>query len=213
MGNRGTATSSPFGRRSVVQSNGAAIEKSLIKQGQLRVAQKSCWHIMLVPDNSIFVIANSSGANFSANVGTITRRLADVASLLSVPIIIANYPANCSTQLIDTECSMRDDFLRIPFEPGTAEWRSSKLATALVETGRRKLLICGYWLEEGVSLLALHASLVGFDSYVTVDLSPALCPELSPILQMRLVQHNVVVTTSTQVLREWAALAVRHQQL
>lgn len=162
---------------------------------------------MMTPDHSILLVVDTPAETHSPHALPALSQLFNSARVLAIPAVVANYPAVGSAGMLEGQLAISDDCPRISFEPGAEQWRGSKLATALFESGRRQLLICGYWLEEGVSLLALHALQAGFDVYVAIDASPALSPGDLPTLQLRLVQHNVVVTTSTQILREWKALA------
>lgn len=161
---------------------------------------------MLLPDQSILVLVDGPSNDQAAGIGDGLLRVSRCARALEIPIIAATYPGQLPAGLIGQDGGLVEGVTRIAFEPNADEWPRTPLARALAETGRRQLLICGYWLEEGITLLAHHALRAGLDPYVCVDVARALRPEHVPILQMRLVQHNVVVTTSEQAVREWLAL-------
>jgi hypothetical protein len=55
-------------------------------------------------------------------------------------------------------------------------------------------------------MLALNCLLVGLDTYVAVDATPAIDPRNEPAARTRLVQASVVPVSTGQVVREWAAL-------
>jgi nicotinamidase-related amidase len=84
-------------------------------------------------------------------------------------------------------------------------WAETPLALALAETSRTSLLICGYWLEEGITLTALNALGEGYDIFLLTDASPPLEAGERLMAILRLVQAGIVPTTTRQALREWAA--------
>ena len=131
----------------------------------------------------------------------------NAAEILAIPVIAAHYSDNLEDGAPQTPLKIRHLPLAIPIEPDAAVWRETSLASAIHATSRRQLLVAGLWLEEAVSLLAHHAIRVGLDVYVCIDACPALRPDQTQVIQSRLLQHGVVVTTTEQALREWVALA------
>lgn len=163
---------------------------------------------MLTPDDSIVAIMAISSSAAASDCTKETSRIIQCAHLLAIPTLNVTYSHVASISTLHRSVSLVSGHASaLEFEPEVEEWQGTKLAETLLATGRRQLLICGKWLEEGVSLLALRAMRAGVDAHVCVDASPALHSDQMPILLARLVQHNVVVTTSEQVVREWLALS------
>lgn len=90
---------------------------------------------------------------------------------------------------------------------GRCLWFGSGVGAALAQEGRACLVLCGFWLEAGVTFAALNALADGFDVFVLMDACPscdryAQCPAVS-----RLLQAGVVPLTTTQMVNEWAEAA------
>lgn len=162
---------------------------------------------MLSPDNTVIVLMDADGGEAAPEAVEAKRRIIDCAQALALPIVRVLYPgATPAPTPSGSQFPKEIDHAFIVFQPVSAEWQKTTLATTLLATGRRQLLISGDWLEEGVSLLAHHAMRAGMDTYVCIDACSAIRPDQEPILLARLVQHNIVVTTCEQVVREWLAL-------
>lgn len=163
---------------------------------------------MLRPENCSLVTLDAPDTGLAAGQTTATEiaALSEVADMLGVPAVLAVYPAMTTSGLIDRS-SLRCPPRTISFEPAAQVWATTELARAIAATSRSQLVICGYWLEDSLTLLAAHAMRSGLDVYVAIDASGQLDPAHSDIVRTRLTQFNAVVTTVRQVIREWAALA------
>lgn len=161
---------------------------------------------MLNPEQSIIAVVDGLSDGRPTQIGEVLRLIA-CARALGIPALGAYYPEDLLVGAIQSHASMNDVGSWFPVDPVEARWQSTALALALQSKGRRQLLICGIWLEEAVSILAHQTSLFGLDVHVCIDASPALRPDQVSVLQARLVQHNIVVTTSELVVRHWLALA------
>jgi hypothetical protein len=68
---------------------------------------------------------------------------------------------------------------------------------------RRSLLVAGNYLEEQITVGALHALMYGFDVFVLRDVTPAKRAEHIQIFDSRLVQAGAVLTTLGQLAYDW----------
>lgn len=167
---------------------------------------------MLHPSTSSIVAINAPATSVASrgDAAAIVARLFDFAEIATIPTCLAEYPAPVSAGLIDNSL-FRSRPKSYPFEPATAAWAATSLGKAIAETGRSQLVICGYWLEDAVTLLAAHAMRAGLDTYVAIDGCGCLDSSSRGTLQARLTQFNAVVTTTRQIAREWAALSLDRQ--
>lgn len=83
-------------------------------------------------------------------------------------------------------------------------WSSSGLGAALAEEGKACLVLCGFWLERGVTFAALNALADGFDVFVLMDACPSCDRHSQGPAVDRLLQAGVVPLTTTQMVSEWA---------
>ncbi|MEQ1696754.1 MAG: hypothetical protein ABL901_13015 [Hyphomicrobiaceae bacterium] len=162
---------------------------------------------MLNPQNSIVVMLEALPISGDIAAGSSLQRVISCAEALSIPIFCASYRLDKLEKTIRAEAPSSIGYPSFPFEPEVDEWQTTVLAQAIAATGRRQLLICGRWLKEGITLLAHQAMRIGLDAYVCIDISLPLQQDHLTTLQLRLVQHNIVVTTTEQAVREWIALS------
>lgn len=162
---------------------------------------------MLNPTCSVMIILHTQGLGEETAAFRALSRVVTCAEALSIPILSAYYPMDARQAMIGNGNLSSRAFPHYPFEPDVETWQGTELGTAIADTGRRQLLICGGWLEEGVTLLAHRALRTGLDVFVCIDASLALQKDHVVTLQMRLIQHNAVVTTAEQAVREWLALS------
>ncbi len=131
----------------------------------------------------------------------------EAAKALDVPKFFAIYGEELDErEWIAQPC---DRTKRRVYVVGTAGsmWSSSGLGAALTEEGKACLVLCGFWLERGITFAALNALADGFDVFVLMDACPscerhAQCPAVD-----RLLQAGVVPVTTTQMVSEWAEAA------
>jgi nicotinamidase-related amidase len=83
-------------------------------------------------------------------------------------------------------------------------WSQQEISVALAEQERTCLVLCGYWLERGVTFAALNALADGFDVFVLMDVSPSYDKHSQEPAVGRLLQAGVVPLTTAQMVGEWA---------
>lgn len=161
---------------------------------------------MLQPELSLLIGIDAPLRDPIPAAVSMTDALFKVATSLTVPVLIAAYPQSLEPGIIVTCCPEASRYQRLPFEPATSPWTSTVLASEIFASSRRQLIVCGFWLEEAVTLFVLQTLYAGLDVYVSSDATGAIVHDQQSTLLSRLVQHNAVVTTTEQVLREWGAL-------
>ncbi|MDR2525587.1 MAG: hydrolase [Oscillospiraceae bacterium] len=82
-------------------------------------------------------------------------------------------------------------------------WEDQNLKTAVVGTGKRKLLLAGLWTEACVCFPALSMREDGFEVYVVTDACGGATKEAHDMAVMRMVQAGVIPVTWQQVMLEW----------
>jgi len=131
----------------------------------------------------------------------------EAAKALNVPEFFAVYGEELDErEWIAQPCDRTKSRVYIVGTAGSM-WSSGGLGAALTEEGKACLVLCGFWLERGITFAALNALADGFDVFVIMDACPscerhALCPAID-----RLLQAGVVPVTTTQMLSEWAEAA------
>jgi hypothetical protein len=70
---------------------------------------------------------------------------------------------------------------------------------------RPRLLIAGSFLEEQITVCALHALYCGYEVFLLKDCTVARDPTHSDVFDARLIQAGVVPSTLRQLLYEWAS--------
>ncbi len=134
-------------------------------------------------------------------------RLMEAAKLPPVPIFAAVYRNGLGLSVPFTPSMQTEPSAVYEHDAAAADWSVTKLGRAVASTGRPQLIICGHWLEEAVTIAALRALAVGYDTYLPVDAALAHEPALASVAHMRLAHAGVVLTSSGQIVREWAALS------
>lgn len=157
---------------------------------------------LLKPTESSVLILDSAGdpSALDRKVTAGRRRILHAATLCGVPTFRAGRePAHAPG-----DNGAPSQPIYCPPMPGSL-WAETPLGLALAETSRTSLLICGYWLEEGITFTALNALGEGYDIFLLTDASPPLEVGERHMAILRLVQAGIVPTTTRQALREWAA--------
>lgn len=159
---------------------------------------------MLHPDHCVLVCVESQGQPCVVEMTKIIENLSKAAFALSMPILRTGYGVSAAEKY-DLGSTLKD-FTRIEFEPASARWEASNLAQTIAATNRAQILVCGFWLEEAVTLLALRTLQAGIDVYLCVDAIASIRSDQETTHYSRLKQHNAVLTTAGQAVREWCAL-------
>ena len=101
---------------------------------------------------------------------------------LGIPIHI------CSNQLINAAC---------------LTWIESQLVSSSEGHQRKRLLVAGAYLEEQITVCALHALSLGYEVFLLKDFVATRTVGHVQAFDMRLFQAGVVPTTLRQLLYEW----------
>jgi Isochorismatase family len=105
-----------------------------------------------------------------------------VCEKLSVPIHV------CDNQLIDA---------------ASLSWIERRLATNSESKRRSRLLVAGGYLEEQITVSAMHALALGYEVFLLKDFIATRTIDHLQAFDMRLFQAGVVPTTLHQLLYEW----------
>ncbi len=164
---------------------------------------------MLDPRKSLLVVmdAPATSARSWPTQFTAHQILTDAAALLAVPRFATRYPDTKVSGLIATAWPAWISTDEKYFDPVASNWATTPLGRAIALTGRSQVILCGFWLEEAITMLALKCLAFGIDIYIPVDATAAINPIYASAAHARLTQAGAVPTTSEQVLREWGALS------
>lgn len=108
-----------------------------------------------------------------------------VSTELKVPL------CECKDQLIDVACLARIE---------------SELIMESHPQPRKRLMLAGRFLEEQITICALHTLALGFEVFLLKDFVEAKNPHHILAHDMRLYQAGVVPTTLRQLLYEWLSV-------
>ena len=105
-----------------------------------------------------------------------------VCAMLNLPLCV------CNSLIVDASCLQEID---------------TKLLPHSGETCRPRLLLAGSFLEEQITICALHALYVGFEVFLLKDFVVPKNLNHTLVYDMRLFQAGVVPSTLRQLLYEW----------
>jgi Isochorismatase family len=164
--------------------------------------------MLLDPASSSLVIVDvnvGSATTTSTVVDHLTIALS-AAGLATVPILLTHSDGP-GTGAISTLLSIAPFSLPShPLDTHVKTWSSSSLGRALSKAGKTQIIICGAWLEEGVTGLALRAYSLGLEVFLLTDAVAARNSNAHDVHMARLVQAGIVPTTVDQMILEWAAM-------
>lgn len=126
------------------------------------------------------------------------------ARLLEVPKFFAIYGDRVDDGQWIVPPSERSGTRTYIVDPMSSLWSQQEISVALAEQERTCLVLCGYWLERGVTFAALNALADGFDVFVLMDVSPSYDKHSQEPAVGRLLQAGVVPLTTAQMVGEWA---------
>jgi hypothetical protein len=136
---------------------------------------------VVAPDHQYqFLLLQSEGQQ-----ATIFDRPKLVCAQLDLPL------CRCEDQLISAACLARIE---------------SRLTADFCTQPRRRLLLAGRFLEEQITICALHTLALGFEVFLLKDFVEAKNSEHVLAHDMRLYQAGVVPTTLRQLLYEWLSV-------
>lgn len=91
------------------------------------------------------------------------------------------------------------------FDHDRPVWSNVDLLDTMRQEDREQLFVCGFWLDDVVTSVALEAQPLGFNTHVIVDLSIAHSRQQRQVCFDRLNQYGIVPITLQNLLYEWMA--------
>jgi len=113
----------------------------------------------------------------------------DIAKLVSAELKLPL--CECKDQLIGAACLARIE---------------SELIMDSYPQPRKRLMLAGCFLEEQITICALHTLALGFEVFLLKDFVEAKNPDHALAHDLRLYQAGVVPTTLRQLLYEWLSV-------
>ena len=144
-----------------------------------------------VLDSECQILFFTAGEENIIQLETITLICAE----LELPLCV------CNSLIVDAECMLKID---------------TKLLPHSGDAGRPRLLLAGNFLEEQITIGALHALYLGFEVFLLKDFAVPKNIDHMQVYDMRLIQAGVVPSTLHQLLYEWIsgeAIAERRNKL
>jgi nicotinamidase-related amidase len=129
--------------------------------------------------------------------------LAKAAKLFRVPVVLTTVAAKSfSGDLLPELQSVFPDQEPID-RTSMNSWEDANFKNAITRTGRKKLIIAGWWTEVCAAFPAIQALQEGYEVYVPTDACGDVSHEAHERAVQRIVQAGVVPMTSLQVMFEW----------
>lgn len=91
------------------------------------------------------------------------------------------------------------------FDRDRPVWSNADLLDAMRREGREQLFVCGFWLDDVVTAVALEAQPLGFNTHIIVDLSIAYNRKRRQACFDRLNQYGIAPISLQNLLYEWMA--------
>ena len=168
--------------------------------------------VLAVPDHSQLLLVNPVPRCSRQLDGRLARRLQAQFHKLSMAADQALVPRYFAESELDNE---RDAWLSTPcekskprvfkFDHDRPVWSNVDLLDAMRQEDREQLFVCGFWLDDVVTAVALEAQPLGFNTHVIVDLSIAHSRQRRQVCLDRLNQYGIVPITLQNLLYEWMA--------
>jgi len=167
-------------------------------------------HSLLTPDNCVLALVDYQPmlffiANNADRQGILNNAigLAKTARAFDVPVVLsaiesAAFSGATAPQLLAALDNPE------PIERSTMNaWENDAFVTAIERTGRKKIVLGGFWTEACVTFPTISAIEAGYEVYIPFD----VCGDLNSVAQemsiQRCIQAGAVPVTWTQVLMEW----------
>lgn len=173
---------------------------------------------LLVPSDCALLLVDQQ-AGLAFGVGSIDRQmllnnsiaLAKTASVFGIPIIASTSASKVySGPLMPAIQSVIPDVQAIDRRSMNV-WEDDAARQAVVETGRRRLLVSGLLTEACVTFAVLSALADGFDVFVVADTCGGLTPQSHELALRRMEAQRAQPTSWIQVLLELQRDWTRHE--
>lgn len=167
-------------------------------------------HDLLTPDQSVLALIDyqpqmSFGIQSHSRLFTLNNALvlAKAAKLFQIPVVLTTVASKTfSGALLPELQNVFPD--QEPIDRTTMNsWEDANFKSAITATGRRKLIIAGWWTEVCAAFPAIQALQEGYEVYVPTDACGDVSVEAHERAVQRIVQAGAVPMTSLQVMFEW----------
>lgn len=168
--------------------------------------------VLAVPDHSQLLLVNPVLRCLRQLENRLARRLPEQFHKLSMAADQALVPLFHAVSELDAE---REVWLSRPcemsqrrvfkFDHDRPVWSNADLLDAMRSENREQLFVCGFWLDDVVSAVALEAQPLGFNTHVIVDLSIAYSRQQRQACFDRLNQYGIAPISLQNLLYEWMA--------
>jgi nicotinamidase-related amidase len=129
--------------------------------------------------------------------------LAKAARLFNVPVVLTTVAAKTfSGALLPELQSVFPDQEPID-RTSMNSWEDVNFKNAIEKTGKRTIIIAGWWTEVCTAFPAIQALQEGYEVYVPTDACGDVSIEAHERAVQRMIQAGVVPMTSLQVMFEW----------
>ena len=167
-------------------------------------------HGLLTPGESVLALIDyqpqmSFGIQSHPRLFTLNNAvvLAKAAKLFRVPVVLTTVAAKSfSGDLLPELQSVFPEQEPID-RTSMNSWEDANFKNAITRTGKKKLIIAGWWTEVCAAFPAIQALQEGYEVYVPTDACGDVSAEAHERAVQRIVQAGVVPMTSLQVMFEW----------
>ena len=172
-------------------------------------------HGLLTPSESVIALIDyqpqmSFGIQSHPRLATLNNAvaLAKAAKLFKVPCILTTVAAKTfSGDMLPELQAVFPDQQPID-RTSMNSWEDANFRNAILKTGRKKLIIAGWWTEVCACFPTISAIQEGFEVYVPTDACGDISHEAHERAVQRMIQAGAVPMTSFQVMyefqRDWA---------
>ena len=172
-------------------------------------------HSLLTPHESVVALIDyqpqmSFGIQSHTRQGSLSMAvaIAKAAKLFDVPCVLTTVAAKSfSGDMLPELQAVYPDQAPID-RTSMNSWEDNDFRRAIEKTGRRKLIIAGWWTEVCVCFPTIQALEAGYEVYVPTDACGDMSTEAHERAVQRMIQAGAVPMTSLQVMyefqRDWA---------
>ncbi|HXC51484.1 MAG TPA: hydrolase [Candidatus Limnocylindrales bacterium] len=167
-------------------------------------------HGLLTPEESVLALIDyqpqmSFGIQSHSRLFTLNNAvaLAKTAKLFQVPVVLTTVAAKSfSGDMLPELQSVYPDQSPID-RTSMNSWEDDNFRNAIKKTGRKKLIIAGWWTEVCACFPTIQALQEGYEVYVPTDACGDISIEAHERAVQRMIQAGAVPMTSFQVMYEF----------
>ena len=176
---------------------------------------------LLTPENSILVLIDHQPfqfANLHSHEPTMiinaVTGLSKAAKIFNVPTVLTTVTEERGGLIIK---QIQDVFPeQKPINRTFINtWQDPAVTDIVAASGRKQLIICGFWTEVCVAMPAIQAAAEGYDVFVVTDACGAVSVEAHDMAVRRMVQHGITpinwLAVASEWQRDWARLDTASQ--